>query len=194
MLKIKSLAVYCGSSNVCLDVYKQAAQDLGRVIASHDIELVYGGGKQGLMGILAQSVLDNQGQVYGVIPKFLDKVEHGFEGISELHYVDTMHERKQKMFERADAFMIMPGGFGTLDEAFEIMTWKQVGLHQKLIIFMDIDGYWRPLIDHMSHMVSQGFIGPDDTNLFSILTRIEDLDSFMLAGKSNQDDYVGKFA
>ena len=194
MIKIKSVAVYCGSSNTCLDIYKKIAVDLGYVIANHNIELVFGGGKQGLMGIVAKSTLDNKGRVYGVIPKFLDKVEHGFKEITELLYVETMHERKAKMFERADAFVILPGGFGTLDEAFEIITWKNVGLHKKLIIFLDIERYWEHLFEQVTHMVSQGFVTQEDNNHFIILQRIEDLDSFLLAGRSDQDNYVKEFA
>src|SRR6478752_1385946 len=145
MAKIKSLGVFCGSSETAPDIYKKAAQDLGALLAHHHVELVYGGSKLGLMGLLAKSTLENKGKVYGVISRFLDSREGGYEGITELHYVDNMHERKQKMFERADAFAILPGGLGTLDEMCEILTWKQIGLHNKLIIVLDINLYWSPL-------------------------------------------------
>src|SRR5262245_36133836 len=120
MAKIKSLAVYCGSSDTAPEIYQHAARDLGHLLAKHGIELVYGGSKKGLMGILAQATLSQGGRVYGVISRFLNDREGGYEEITELHYVDTMHDRKQKMFERADAFAILPGGLGTLDEICEI--------------------------------------------------------------------------
>ena len=113
MHKIKSIAVYCGASDRVGSVYKKAAHDLGEVFAKNKIELVYGGSRQGLMGIVASSCLDNGGKVYGVISRFLSEREGGYERITELHYVDSMHERKQKMYERADAFLIFPGGIGT---------------------------------------------------------------------------------
>ena len=194
MAKIKSLAVYCGSSDTASEIFQHAARDLGHLLAKHDIELVYGGSKIGLMGIVAQSTLSQGGKVYGVISRFLNDREGGYEEITELHYVDTMHDRKQKMFERADAFAILPGGLGTLDELCEILTWKQIGLHNKLVMILDINHYWSPLfIDYFEEMVKNEFVRPEDKNLFTLVERVEDLVPFFTAETSNQHNYVGKW-
>jgi uncharacterized protein (TIGR00730 family) len=194
MAKIKSLAVYCGSSDATPEIYRHAARDLGYLLAKHEIELVYGGSKKGLMGILAQSMLSRGGKVYGVISRFLDDKEGGYEEITELHYVENMHERKQKMFERADAFAILPGGLGTLEESCEILTWKQIGLHNKLVIILDINRYWSPLfIDFFEHMIKDEFIRSEDKNLFTLIARVEDLVPFFSAETSSQQSYVSKW-
>jgi len=194
MAKIKSLAVFCGSSDNAPEVYQQAARDLGRLLAKHEIELVYGGSKIGLMGILAQETLLNGGKVFGFISRFLNDREGGFEGITELHYVDTMHDRKQKMFEKADAFAILPGGLGTLEEICEILTWKQIGLHNKLIMIIDINRYWSPLfIDYFEHMIKNKFVRSADKDLFTLVARVEDLVPFFSAEASNQQNYVAKW-
>jgi uncharacterized protein (TIGR00730 family) len=194
MSKIKSLAVYCGSSDTAPEVYQNAARDLGRLLANHEIELVYGGSKKGLMGILAKETLLNGGKVYGVISRFLNDREGGYEEITELHYVDTMHDRKQKMFEKADAFAILPGGLGTLDEICEILTWKQIGLHNKLVMILDINRYWSPLfIDYFEYMVKNNFVRSEDKNLFTVVARVEDLVPFFSAEASNQQNYVAKW-
>jgi len=194
MTKIKSMAVYCGSSDTAPEIYQQSAKDLGQLLATHNIELVYGGSKQGLMGQVAQSTLSNGGKVYGVISRFLNDREGGYEGITELHYVDSMHDRKQKMFERADAFAILPGGLGTLDEICEILTWKQIGLHNKLVIILDINRYWAALFcDFYEHMVKNNFVRKEDKNLFTLIERIEDLVPFFSADSTNQHSYVSKW-
>lgn len=194
MSKIKSLAVFCGSSDVAPEIYQHAARDLGYLLAKHDIELVYGGSKKGLMGILARASLSRGGKVYGVISRFLDDKEGGFEEITELHYVESMHERKHKMFERADAFAILPGGLGTLEEICEILTWKQIGLHNKLIIVLDINRYWSPLfIDFYEHMIKNEFVRSEDKDLFTLIARVEDLVPFFSTETSNQKSYVSKW-
>lgn len=194
MKKIKSIAVYCGSSNNVPEHFKETAQQVGELLAGHNIELVYGGGSQGLMGIVATSCLKAGGQVYGVIPGFLDNREGAYAGLTELHYVDSMHERKEMMYQRADAFVILPGGLGTLDELFEILTWKQVGLHNKLIIIMDVKRYWSALfVDFYDHLVKNGFVRAEDKNLFTLVERVEDLTSFFNNEVTNQADYVSKW-
>ncbi len=129
MENIHSICVYCGSSSRVDEVYKQAARDLGVLCAEKEWTVVYGGGSVGLMGILADTTMDNGGRVIGVIPEHLQKMEVMQENITEHHIVSSMHERKMMMAERADAFIVLPGGLGTMDEFFEIVTWKQLGLH-----------------------------------------------------------------
>lgn len=160
MTKIRSLCVYCGASGRVPEAYKQAARDLGTELGRRGIDLVYGGGKVGLMGVIADAAIAAGGKVIGIIPNHLMKLEVGHGGASELIVVDTMHERKQIMFDRADAFAILPGGLGTLDETFEIVTWKQLRLHDKPVIVVDIEGYWQPLQALLEHMITAGFVNP----------------------------------
>src|SRR5579883_15172 len=145
MAKVKRLCVYCGSSSQVDEIYRRAAARLGQVIAQAGIELVYGGGRVGLMGLMADAALAAGGRVIGVIPHLLHDREVGHAGVGELIVVGSMHERKQRMFDLADAFVMLPGGLGTLDETIEILTWKQLGLHDKPVIIADIAGYWAPL-------------------------------------------------
>src|SRR5436190_18581207 len=145
MPQIRSLCVYCGSSSAVDEKYRAAATELGASLAAAGIELVYGGGGVGLMGLLADAVLAGGGRVIGIIPGALRDAELAHEGASELVIVGNMHERKRLMAERADAFAVLPGGIGTLDETFEILTWRHLGLHDKPIYIVDVAGYWRPL-------------------------------------------------
>jgi uncharacterized protein (TIGR00730 family) len=145
MKKIGQLCVYCGSSGAVEARYREAASELGVRLAAAGIELVYGGGRVGLMGLLADAVLSAGGQVIGVIPRRLLDAEVAHRGVTELIIVDNMRDRKRLMAEKADAFAVLPGGIGTLDELFEILSWKQLGLHDKPILLVDIGGYWTPL-------------------------------------------------
>lgn len=173
---VRSVAVYCGSSDRCPEHFKQAARDLGHLLAREKLRLVYGGGRVGLMGIVANATMEAGGEVLGYMTEFLNSYEGGFDSITELHVVPTMHERKQKMFDHSDAFVIMPGGFGTLDEAFEIITWKQLGFHDKQIVFLDIDHFWRPLFEHfVNHLCENRFIREEDKKLFSLVHKVEDV-------------------
>lgn len=194
MHNIKSVAVYCSSSNQVPEYYQHAAKELGNILAKNNIELVYGGSTQGLMGITARTVLENKGKVYGVIPRFLEAKEGSYQGITELHFVEDMHTRKSMMFERSDAFVILPGGLGTMDEMFELLTWKQIGLHKKLILILDIEGFWSPIfIDFFDRLVEQGFVRPEDRNLFTLIERVADLSGFFTSDSNNQNDYVSKW-
>lgn len=157
MARIRSLCVYCGSSGAVDEKYRAAAVELGEALARARIELVYGGGRVGLMGLLADAMLGGGGTVIGVIPARLRDAELAHQGASELIVVGSMHERKRLMAEQADAFAVLPGGIGTLDETFEIVTWRQLGLHDKPIFLVDVAGYWRPLIDLFDHLTVQGF-------------------------------------
>ena len=175
MSRISSLCVYCGASARVSGIYKLAARSLGRNLARHGIQLVFGGGRIGLMGEIADAALQTGGKVVGVIPKHLEDYEVGHRGVSELIVVGTMHERKQRMFELADAFAILPGGLGTLDETFEMVTWKQLGLHDKPIALVDVAGYWRPFLRLIEHMGEQGFIHGELDQLMITVERVDDL-------------------
>src|SRR5215469_10927908 len=160
MPNIKALCVYCGSSGAVAAPYREAASELGAGLARAGIDVVFGGGRVGLMGLLADAALAGGGRVTGIIPTRLRDAELAHQGISELVIVPSMHERKQRMAERADAFAILPGGIGTLDETFEILSWKQLGLHDKPIFLVDIDGYWARLRSLLDDIVERGFAAP----------------------------------
>lgn len=174
-MKVKTVCVYCGASDRASDQYKQAAHQVGQIIAQNDMSLVYGGGRRGLMGMVANSVLEHGGKAIGIIPKHLQDREERHDDLNELHIVDSMHIRKQMMVERSDAFLILPGGYGTLDEAFEILTWKQLGLHNKPIIFLNMFDFWSPLKELKQHLFDQAFIKAEDLKLFSIIDSVDQI-------------------
>ena len=161
-----NICVFCGSSAGADPVYAKAARELGKLISKSNSSLVYGGGNIGLMGILADEVMTNKGKVIGVIPDFLMKREVGHTGITQLEIVGTMHERKKRMAEIADVFLALPGGWGTLDELAEILTWKQLGLINQSIGLLNIDSFFDSLIAQMNTMVSKGFL--NESNFSSI--------------------------
>jgi len=162
---MKRICVFCGSSSGTNSVYKDAALELGNLIAENNIELVYGGGNVGLMGFIADSVLGKNGKVTGVIPHFLAQKEVGHKGLSKMIFVDSMHERKQKMSELADGFIAMPGGFGTLEELAEILTWAQLGLVTKPIGILNVNGYYDNLLLMLDHMVAETFLKMENRNM-----------------------------
>jgi uncharacterized protein (TIGR00730 family) len=155
-----SICVYCGSRHGTRPEYTEAARTLGAAIGQRGWQLVYGGGKVGLMGEVADAVLAAGGRVIGVIPESLEKLEVGHTGLTELHVVPTMHVRKQMMAERADAFIALPGGIGTLEELYEVWTWRQLKYHDNPIGLLDTAGYWQPLLSLMDHTVAEGFLSP----------------------------------
>src|SRR4051812_21767945 len=157
---IKSICVYCGSGFGDDPVFAENAAVLGRSMAQQGINLVYGGGNVGLMGTVAQSVLDHGGYVTGIIPDFLKSREKMLDDVQETIVVPDMHTRKRMMFEKADAFVALPGGIGTLEELVEQMTWSQLGQHTKPILMLSINGFWKPLLNLLEHMREQGFIRP----------------------------------
>jgi uncharacterized protein (TIGR00730 family) len=167
-----SLCVYCASGIGIDSRHAEAARELGRAMASNRIRLIYGGARIGLMGALADAVLSGGGNVVGIIPRHLDRVEVGHRGASELIVVDSMHQRKQKMFEMSDAFAVLPGGFGTLDETFEIITWRKLQLHDKPVLLVDTAGFWRPLLGLIDHIIGQGFAHPADRDLYRMVSTI----------------------
>lgn len=158
MKTLKRLAVYCGSAPGSQPVFADCARATAKAMVSHDIELVYGGGKLGLMGLIADSVLDLGGRVYGVIPQALFDIEVAHTEVTELYTVETMHERKAKMTELADAFLALPGGIGTLDELFEAWSWNALGYHKKPFCLLNVDGFWDGLITFMDHATDSGFL------------------------------------
>src|SRR5580658_6572571 len=155
---IRNVCVYCGSSAGADPRFGEAAEALGRALALAGIGLVFGGGEEGLMGRLAHGALDAGGRVIGVIPTFLIRKEHALKEAQELIIVDSMHQRKQLMFDRADAFVALPGGIGTLEELVEQLTWVQLDRHRKPVVIADVGGFWRPLLALMAHMRMQEFI------------------------------------
>ncbi len=161
-----NICVFCGSSSGFDILYKKAAQELGRLIGVSKSTLIYGGGNVGLMGVLADAVMDNGGSVYGVIPDFLLRREVAHKGITQLEVVGSMHERKKRMADLSEAFIAMPGGWGTLDELAEILTWKQLGLINTPVGLLNINSYFDHLIAQMDRMAHDGFL--DASNLQSI--------------------------
>lgn len=172
MSNIRALCVYCGSSNAVAAPYREAAGDLGARLAAAGIEIVFGGGRVGLMGLLADAALASGGRVTGIIPRHLRDAELAHPGLGELVLVESMHERKRLMAERADAFAVLPGGIGTLDEMFEMVSWKQLGLHDKPILLADIDGYWAPLRALLDHIVDNGFAPPRTRRLVRVVPTV----------------------
>jgi uncharacterized protein (TIGR00730 family) len=170
-----SICVYCGSSADVAQSYKDVAVTLGRHAGEQGIEIIYGGGRVGLMGLVADACLAAGGKVTGIIPRHILDMEVAHQTLTELIVVDDMHTRKKMMFERSEAFIILPGGLGTLDEGFEILTWKQLGLHDRPIVVANIDGYWDPLLALVRHGVDAGFIRAKHAQLFEEVTGIDAL-------------------
>jgi hypothetical protein len=166
--EIRSLLVYCGANVGGSPVYRQSAQALGKMMAEEKIRLVYGGGSIGLMGILADSVLENGGEVTGVIPGFLDAKEIGHKGVRDMRVVSSMHERKALMEQLCDAAIALPGGFGTMDEIFEMLTWAQLGLHRKPLGLLNVNGYYDLFVAMMDKMVEEQFLKPLNRNLLLV--------------------------
>lgn len=172
MPPIRRVCVYCGSSGGVAPQLRQAASDLGKALAGAGLGVVYGGGRVGLMGLLADAALAAGGTVTGIIPASLTAAELAHPGLTELLVVDSMHARKREMAVRADAFAVLPGGLGTLDETFEIVTWKQLGLHDKPILILDIAGYWAPLLALLDHVVARGFASAGARNLVRVVSTV----------------------
>jgi uncharacterized protein (TIGR00730 family) len=175
MSAIRNVCVYCGSSDGADARFADAAEELGRTLATEGIGLVYGGGGEGLMGRLARSTLAAGGYVTGIIPSFLIRKEHPLTAVQEMLVVENMHERKQAMFDRADAFIALPGGVGTVEELVEQLTWAQLNRHTKPILIVDIGGFWRPLLALFAHMRLQGFIREGFDVRYMVAERIEDV-------------------
>lgn len=152
-----------------------AAARFGRDLADHGVELVFGGGRVGLMGLIADSALRAGGRVVGVIPEHLIRAEVGHGKVSELIVTATMHERKAAMFQRSDAFVVLPGGPGTLDETFEILTWRQLSLHDKPVVICDLEGYWQPLTALIDHMIRRRYVRSSFRGFYTVVERTQDI-------------------
>ena len=161
---MKSICVYCGSNAGSKPAYTERAIALGDRIAKEGLQLVYGGGNVGLMGIVADAVLAAGGEVVGVIPEQLVNWEVAHKGVTRLEVVANMHERKKRMFDLSDAFVALPGGFGTLDEMFEMLTWRQLGIGDKPCAFLDVEGFYTPLMGMIDRMVEERFLHPEQRN------------------------------
>lgn len=175
MSNINRVCVYCGSSSRVDDAFKDAAAKLGKDIASNGWGVVYGGGRVGLMGIVADSALENKGEVIGIIPEHIQEREVEHNELTELHVVDSMHVRKQMMVDKSDAFVILPGGLGTLDEFFELITWKQLGLHDKPIVVVNMNDYWTKLVEAIHNIASEGFMRQEDMGLFVVVDSVDEV-------------------
>jgi len=157
-MPIKSLAVFCGSKNGLNPLFSNHALELGAILAQHNVKLIYGGGSAGIMGTIADSVMAGKGEVVGIIPELLLEWERQHTNITELIVADDMHTRKKLLYNMCDAALILPGGFGTLDELFEILTWNQLSIHDKPIYVLNSDGFYDRLIDHMKFLEQSGFL------------------------------------
>ena len=190
---MKSICVFCGSSTGSNSKYVAAARQLGELIAQKEISLVYGGGNVGLMGEIANSVLENRGEVIGVIPQFLVEKELVHDKLSELRIVASMHERKAMMAELADGFVALPGGFGTLEETVEVLTWAQLGLHRKPVGLLNVERYFNFLYDFFKHMVAEKFLHTEYKDMILIKDNaqeiIDSLIGFQLPEIDKWDDF-----
>lgn len=175
MRKLNAILVYCGANWGNKPLYAETAIALGKQLVKEKLELVYGGGSVGLMGILADTVLIEGGKVIGVIPDFLNVKEVGHTGLTELHEVKSMHERKALMEQLCDGVIVLPGGYGTMDEVFEMLTWSQLGLHRKPIGILNVNGYYDHLIAQMDRMVAEGFLSPNNRKLLLVNSSAEAL-------------------
>jgi len=175
MSSIRNVCVYCGSNAGNDRHFAEAAEAFGRTLADEGIGLVYGGGGNGMMGELARATLAAGGYVTGVIPNFLVRKEHALTAAQELMVVEDMHERKQTMFARADAFVALPGGIGTLEELVEMLTWAQLDRHSKPVLIANINGFWRPLLSLFAHMRNEGFIRDGLELRYLVAEKVEDI-------------------
>jgi uncharacterized protein (TIGR00730 family) len=175
MSQIRSICVYCGSGPGADPAFAVAARAFGKILAQNKVRLVYGGGAIGLMGEVASAVLDHGGDVTGIIPEFLKDREIALKRVQELIVTPNLHQRKQIMFERADAFVALPGGIGTLEELVEQLTWAQLGRHRKPILIANINGFWEPLRALLDHMTETKFIRPGLSVRYFVVDRVEDI-------------------
>ena len=175
MAAIASLCVFCGAQKGRNPAHVDAARSLGAALARRGITLIYGAGGIGLMGEVADAVLAAGGRAVGVIPKHLESLEVAHPGLTEMVVTEDMFRRKQIMIDRADGFVVLPGGFGSLDEFFEVLTWKQLGLHDKPVVVLDSEGYWGPLLDLLDHVSTEGFAPHAKSGLATVVRTTDEL-------------------
>jgi uncharacterized protein (TIGR00730 family) len=178
-MPIQSLAVFCGSKNGNNPLYTEHADLLGKIMAAHNVKLIYGGGSAGIMGRIADSVMSNNGKVIGIIPKVLVEWERQHGNITELIVCDDMHARKKNLYSMCDAALILPGGFGTLDELFEIVTWNQLSIHDKPIFILNSGGFYDHLIMHIKHMRDEQFLYEQADKRITVLQHPDDLLTYL---------------
>lgn len=176
---MKKMAVFCGSSKGARASYCEEAQKIGELFLKHQWGLVYGGASVGVMGALADSLLNKKGEVWGVIPQSLVEWEVAHQGLQRLEVVDSMHQRKQRMYDLSDAFLAIPGGMGTLDELCEIVTWAQLRYHQKPIYIYNHEGFFQHLWKHLEHCVQEGFLSAEHLKLITLLDSFEELENVL---------------
>ena len=175
MSEKKAVCVFCGASNNVDKKFLDIGAEFGELLAARNITLVYGGGDCGVMGAVANSTMKNGGYAIGVFPRSLRNIENEHQSLTEITIVDTMHERKQNMFERSDAFVVFPGGFGTMDEMFEILTWKQLMLHDKPVVIFNYQGYWDPLIALMKNIIENQFAKAEVATYYHVVTELDQI-------------------
>ena len=191
MVALRAVCVFCGSSAPADPRYRDAARALGALIARRGVDLVYGAGSMGLMGELADAALGHGGRVIGVIPAGLFAREVGHTGLTELHEVASMHERKQLMYDLSDAFVALPGGLGTLEELAEVATWSQLGLHSKPVVLLDVDGFWEPLVSQLDRMADVGLLKPASRDLIQRTRSAEEaLAVLTAAGPAHPEKWI----
>jgi uncharacterized protein (TIGR00730 family) len=179
---MKKIAVFCGSNSGNNQLFQQKAEELGVYLAQNNLGLVYGGGKVGLMGAVSNSALLHNGHVTGVIPSFMTEKELANEDVTELIIVQSMHERKHLMSEMADGFLVLPGGIGTMDEFFEIFTWRQLGIHNKPIAILDVEFYYTPIIEQLISMTSENFLDKKSLDFVFKTNSIKKAVDFLIQG------------
>lgn len=176
-----SLCAFCGAQNDVAAAHLEAGRVFGERLVQENFELVFGGGDCGMMGAVANAAMKSGGNVTGIFPHHLSSIEAAHEGITKTIVVGSMHERKKLMFDLSDLFVILPGGFGTMDEMFEILTWRQIGLHGKPVFIFNHLGYWNPLIDMIEHIINEGFARPVNRNFYQVSHSMDELFSMMRA-------------
>jgi uncharacterized protein (TIGR00730 family) len=189
-MRIESICVFCGSSSGSQDAYRAAAEAVGKRLAERKLRLVFGGGSCGLMGVVADAAIAAGGQVTGVIPKAIERREFAHRGLSDLRVVDSMHQRKAMMAELSDGFIALPGGLGTLEELFEVLTWAQLGIHEKPVALLNVAGYFDPLLALLDHHVREGFLRPEH---HALLMHGDDIDDLLERMAKHEPTIVDKW-
>lgn len=180
-MSIKSLTVFCGSRNGNDPLFREHAKQVGSFLARNNITLIYGGGNKGIMGAVANSVLENNGKVVGIMPRLLAVPEHQHNGLTEMIEVEDMHVRKRLLYEKCDAALVLPGGFGTMDEFFEMLTWNQLDIHNKKIFVLNTSGFYDHLVDFLNKSEEAGFLYSDIHRYLRVISLPTDLEAFLLA-------------
>ncbi|HSN08404.1 MAG TPA: TIGR00730 family Rossman fold protein [Hanamia sp.] len=180
-MSIKSLTVFCGSKNGSDPLFVEHAKQIGYLLAKNKVTLIYGGGNKGIMGAVANAVLENNGKVIGIMPRFLAVPEHQHNGVTEMIEVEDMHVRKRLLYEKCDAALVLPGGFGTMDEFFEMLTWNQLDIHNKKIFVLNTSGFYNHLVTFLNKTEEDGFLYSDIQQYLQVISIPGDLEAFLIA-------------